>query len=496
MKDALQEELRNTLKRKVKKQDVERGDCTKQEEIEKAMESSRTEVQLKVNTSGKTSPALVKRDVVDATVVKSNGVQSVPSQADKLSSASNGTTVVVKDNIKTSPFLVKKEVFNTSPVKSNGIQSNPALVKSNGIQPNPAKAQQLNGGSYKTTTVVNGSNSSIERPVEPLQSPVLNTPPPKPARVLQSNVVETSKPVAPVNISNGKESVKQHNPVKVEIKPFESSRMPLNGTLRKVSPQKALTIDVNVSQDDRLKNTILSPDVMSGNAAIRPSQIKSLTQQGSHVSHTDIVENPKPISKSPISLKESPKYLYVPPTPTKSISPASSGPASPRTPTRTTILDTKISNSLITPKPDPNAPQKKLMISHPKATFTLKRTTSNNQPKVENLQSTEPKPVFRILSNLEQSERVEAERENKTLPRQQPKREPPKADEPGEEPVLTSYVSFAKELANAPNNYPDVVTKHTTVGVVKQDLFFDNTNLRDIKIDIIEGGGQFKVVNK
>ncbi|XP_062559814.1 uncharacterized protein LOC134224472 [Armigeres subalbatus] len=476
MKDALQEELRNTLKRKVKKQDVERGDSTKKDEIEKAMETNRTEVQLKVNTGVKASPSLAHKDVLNVAKT-TNGVQSVPSRVVNLNNVPNGS-VVNAEHKKTSPMWPRKEIVNTSPVKSNGVQ-----------------LPHVNQQQLKPTTDLNGSKSSIDQRIEPKQNSFPQSAPPKPARLLQNDVVENKKPVESSAISNGIESVKRHTPMKVEIKPFDSSKTPLNGTLRKVNHQKDLTIDVDVSQDDRLKNTILSPGVKSGTASIRPSQIKSLTKQGSHVSHIDILENPKPINKSPISLKESPNYSYTPPTP-KSISPASSGQASPRTPTRTTILDTRISNSLITPKPDPSSPQKKLMISHPKASFTLKRGSSASQQNFENTQSTEPKPVFRILSNLEQSERVEADREAKTLPRQSPKKVPPKADEPGVEPVLTSYVSFAKELANAPNNYPDTVTKHTTVGVLKQDLFFDNTNLRDIKIDIIEGGGQLKVVNK
>lgn len=472
VKDALQEELRNTLKRKVKKQDVERGDCTKKDEIEKSMEINRTEVQLKVNTSVKSSPIVANKDTLDAAIVKSNGVNSVPGKVAQISSASNGVSVATKDQIRASPALAKKVVPIVSPSKLNGVE--PTFVKT-----------QLNGDVGKPPVVVNGNNKSTIKQITS-QNSVSNAAPPKPARLMQSNLVDNSKPVSSTNVS-----VKQHNPVKVEIKPFEGSRVPLNGTLRKVSPQKVLTIDINVSQDDRLKNTILSPDVVSGNAAIRPSQIKSLTQKGGHVSHTDIVENPKPIGKSPISLVESPPYTYTPPTP-RSISPASSGQASPRISTRTTILDTKISKTLLSPKADPNAPQKKLMISHPKASFTLKR---NSQHKVDSVHPTEPKPVFRILSNLEQSERVEAERKYSTLPRQHTKRDPPKPDDPGMEPVLISHVSFAKELSNAPNNYPDVVTKTTTVGIVKQDLFLDNTNLRDIKIDIV-GGGQLKVVKK
>lgn len=492
MKDALQQELRNTLKRKVKTQDVERGDCTKKEEIEKAMEINRTEVQLKVNTNAQIPSTVMKEDVVDT-------LQSVPAKTEKLP---NEPTVVNGNtpNVKSATEGLKSPVFQRASAKPQKAMPSQMVNYSNPIasitakQTASVKSETQQNGPVKVEAVTNGSAPNVKKITEAFQSPVLQRPPAKPQRAMQSKPVESFKPVVPNTASNVKESTKAHSPVKVEIKPFESSRTPLNGTLRKISPQKALTIDVNVSQDDRLKNTILSPDVKSGNAAIRPSQIKSLTQQGSHVSHIDILENPKPIGKSPISMGESPTYVYSPPTP-RTISPASSGLSSPRTPTRTTILDTKFSNGVCrTPPVDPNGPQKKLMMTHPKASFTLKRNAFCHSPK-ENGQR-EPKPVFRILSNLEQAERMEAGQEQKVPLKQQAKTEPPKADEPGEAPVLTSYVSFSKELANAPNNYPDVVTKHTTVGVVKQDLFFDNTNLRDIKIDIIEGGGQFKVVSK
>lgn len=496
MKDALQQELRNTLKRKVKTQDVEHGDCTKNEEIEKAMEINRTEVQLKVNKNAQVPPTVIQKDVVDT-------LQPVPAKTEKLQNESkvvNGNTL----NVKLATEGLKSPVFQRAPPKPQRAMQSQMVDSSKPTAPTTAKQtvsvklEKQQNGPVKQEAVANGSSPNVKKMTEAFQGPVLQRPSAKSERVMQSKPVDNSKPVVPYTASNAKESTKAHSPVKVEIKPFESSRTPLNGTLRKVSPQKALTIDVNVSQDDRLKNTILSPDVKSGNASIRPSQIKSLTQQGSHVSHTDILENPKSISKSPIAMGESPTYVYSPPT-LKTTSPASSGLSSPRTPTRTTILDTKFSNGFsrtppASPKVDPNAPQKKLMMTHPKASFTLKRNAFCNSPK-ENGHN-EPKPVFRILSNLEQAERMEAGQQQQVPLKQQAKKEPPKADDPGEEPVLTSYVSFSKELANAPNNYPDVVTKHTTVGVVKQDLFFDNTNLRDIKIDIIEGGGQFKVVNK
>ncbi|XP_065083094.1 uncharacterized protein LOC135705336 [Ochlerotatus camptorhynchus] len=494
MKDALQQELRNTLKRKVKTHDVEQGDCTKKEEIEKSMEINRTEVQLKVNTNAQLPPTVMEKDVVDT-------LQPVPGPVEKLQNEPkvvNGGTA----NVKLTFEGFQSPVFQRAPAKPQRAIQTQIVDDSKPIVPITAKQT----ASVKLETQQNGpvkpeaveSTPNVKKITEAFQTPALQRSSAKPERAMQSKPLENTKPVVPSTASNVKDSTKAHSPVKVEIKPFESSRAPLNGTLRKVSPQKALTIDVNVSQDDRLKNTILSPEVKCGNAAIRPSQIKSLTQQGSHVSHTDILENPKPISKNPISMGESPTYVYSSPTP-KTISPASSGLSSPRTPTRTTILDTKFSNGISRTPPaspivDRNVPQKKLMMTHPKASFTLKRNAFCNNPK-ENGQK-EPKPVFRILSNLEQAESMEAAQEQKVPLKQQAKKQPPKADDPGEEPILTSYVSFSKELANAPNNYPEVVTKHTTIGVVKQDLFFDNTNLRDIKIDIIEGGGQFKVVNK
>lgn len=385
MKDALQEELRNTLRRKVKKQDVERGDPTKNHEIEKKMEVKRADVELKIN--------------------------------------------------------------------------NDAAGKSSSLLPPPKPARTFYG---KGETV------------EIVKSPVLNK---------KSTNVEAS------TIANNNTLIKTE-PV-VTIEPFQNSSSALKGTLKKVTPQKELKIDVSVTQGDSLKNSILSPEVKSGNAAIRPSQIKTLTKQGSHVSHTDIVDDVKAVKKSPISLVEPPpSTIYSPPpTPSKS-EPIRSSPSPVQSPSRTTILDTKVSNTLrkpvSSPKATPNDPSKKLLISHPKASFTLPRSNSRHANK--QTEPTASKPVFRILTELEQAEQRQQQVQQKTSPR-------PKADSPGAEPVLNSYVSFAKELANAPNNYPDTVTKTTTVGTVQEDLFFGSTNLRDIKIDIVENG-QLKVVSK
>ncbi|XP_058829651.1 immunoglobulin A1 protease autotransporter-like [Topomyia yanbarensis] len=439
MKDALQEELRNTLKRKVKKHSIEQGDCEKNRQIEEAMAINRTEVQLKVNTSADTSPNVVRRDVVDKAAVRSPIPQRAPVKYNKMN---NGN---VEDAIKSAEFT---------------------------------------------------------------KSPVLQKPPAKPERAFITNTLNNAQTLqastAPPNGFPKKEISKEFAPIKATVKPIDSSKVAQPGSLKKIGPQKALQIEINpFNQDDCMKNSILSPEVKSGSASIRPSQIKTLTKQGSHVSHTDIVEHPKLLTKSPISLVETPKPYYSPPTP-KFSSPSSSGQSSPRTPTRTTILDTKLSYSLRTPltptKMDPNAPMKKLLISHPKASFTLPRTNKRQaRPSIVSPNGAqESKPVFKILTNLEQAERrEEAEAKSVGGKQQHVTREKSTAngDSAGAEPILTSYVSFAKDLANAPNNHPDTVKKTTTVGTVKQDLFFDNMNLRDVKFDIVENG-QLRVVNK
>ncbi|XP_055533882.1 mucin-2-like [Wyeomyia smithii] len=438
MKDALQEELRSTLRRKIKKQDVEMGNCAKNDEIEKAMTINRTEIQLKVNTSASSSPSMLRRDA--SPVVKS-------------------------------PLLPR--------------------------------------AALNTDNATNGNSESLPKPLEIVKSPVLQRPPAKPERTFTTQVANNAQINNTIATNNGltqKEVPRAMSPVKSSIvKPATNSKLVEPGTLKKVPQHRELKIDVNsTGTSDGLKNAILSPEVKSGYASIRPSQIKTLTKQGSLVSHTDIVEQPKPVIKSPIALVESPKpYHYSPPTPKASSSP-SSGQSSPRTPTRTTILDTKFSRSLKSPllptAMDPNAPMKKLLISHPKASFTLPRTNKHSTRQTilpsERGHSTDQKPVFRILTALEQAERSDAvvKSDGNQQPTQQQPSTTVKADVPGTEPVLTSYVSFAKDLANAPNNYPDKVTTKSTT-TVKQDLFFDNMNLRDIKIDIVENG-QLRVTNK
>ncbi|XP_055599095.1 proteoglycan 4-like [Uranotaenia lowii] len=417
IKDALQQELRNTLKRKVKKDDIESGDSNKQSEIEKSMEQNRTVIELKVNSPVNKSPS------------------------DKSPAA--------------------RDVVDKAPLKSSQTE------------------RQLE---IKSPVIGKGLSSSIK-------SPVLGR------------------------------SIVGNSPLKGSMaasKPLESPKM--EEKIKKVPPGKPLTIDVSVCQNEgHLKNSILSPEVKSGTASIRPSQIKTLTQSGGYVSHTDIVENPKPVQKSPISLVEQPKPTYSPPTPKTPLKTTISNgyntlPKSPRTPApinsapsspRTLILDTKFGNIPKSPlnntpaRLDPNAAPKKLLISHPKASFTLPRSINKAKTAPSTPYQEETKPVFRILTDLEAAERQEpVVRSNGTIPAvNERKLSAPKADQPGAEPILTSFVSFSKEMSKAPNNYPDTVRTKTTVGVRKEDLFMGNTNLRDVKFDIVENG-KLRIVNK
>ncbi|XP_058459665.1 mucin-2-like isoform X2 [Malaya genurostris] len=430
MKDALQEELRNTLKRKVKKHDVEQGNGEKNNQIEKSMTINRTEVQLKVNTSVDSMPVLTEHNVIDNVAMKS---------------------------------LLSKR----APVRND-------------------------------TT----GNDKVEKPTKSLEytaNPVLEKPPTKPETAIITNNAQISQATFKVsNCPAWRETPKQLPPTKITTKPKDNFDMIKHESWKKTDTHQQLQIEINpILPDDCLKNSILSSEVKSGNASIKPSQIRTLTKQGSHVSHTDIVESPKQLAKCPISLLESPTPFYSPPTSQYS-SPSSSGPSSPRTPTRTTILDTKISysqkTSSIPSRRDPNVPMKKLMISHPKASFTLPRTYKRQtRPSIASPnEHQESKPVFKILTNLEQTERREETAAKSVAGKQQ---NPINGDSAGAEPVLTSYVSFAKDLGNAANNFPDTAKKTTTVGVVKQDLFYENRNLRNVKFDIVENG-QLRVVDK
>ncbi|XP_055630663.1 uncharacterized protein LOC129771243 [Toxorhynchites rutilus septentrionalis] len=412
MKDALQNELRNTLSRKVKVQDVERGDCTKQLEIEKTMQNNRTEVKLKLNTNPpKLSPTPARKNIVD----------------DKPALSS---PVLLKTLSRYGPSIDEKADMST-----------------------------------KKLDLVNTTD--------------LQRPPAKPQRAMHFNNTKKDDLL--------KKELKE--PLKVEISTFENSRAALYGTLRKVKPLGPLKIDVNVNRSGSVRNEILSPEVKSGYAAIRPSRIKTLTRQGSYVSHIDIVDGPKTVTKSPVLLVEPSQSAQLSPQSSNSI-PSKSNQSSPIPPTtRTVILDSKFGKTapIKSPNIESNTHSKKLLISHPKASFTLGRYTSR-QAKSSDSPYSSPvtKPVFRILTDLEQAEQREAEREQLGAAQN---------GQPCDGSADKSYVSFAKELANAPNNYPDTAVKTSTVGVTKKGLFFENINMRDIKIDIVENG-QLKVVNK
>lgn len=85
-----------------------------------------------------------------------------------------------------------------------------------------------------------------------------------------------------------------------------------------------------------------------------------------------------------------------------------------------------------------------------------------------------PKPVFRILTDLENSERAQDEQQQQ--------------QQQQATPVVQHYVSFAKDLSNAPNNYPDVavVTKTLPPKVPSAETDPFLATLKDIKIDIDE----------
>lgn len=91
------------------------------------------------------------------------------------------------------------------------------------------------------------------------------------------------------------------------------------------------------------------------------------------------------------------------------------------------------------------------------------------------------KPVFRILTDLEKMEQQDDSNHQRTGQAGQVVTSAPQQ----------SYVSFARDLSNAPNNHPDVivVTKPSTSTSAPTDPFLEN--LKDIKIDI----GEMKIVN-
>uniref|UniRef100_A0A182TTN1 WH2 domain-containing protein n=1 Tax=Anopheles melas TaxID=34690 RepID=A0A182TTN1_9DIPT len=326
MKDALQAELRNTLKRKIKKQDLEEGDCRKNEEIERSIELTRNEVQLKLN-----------------------GPSPTPD------------TPKVDNPLKTIVDLVDKE-----------------------------------------------------RGIAPVKQP---------------------------------------------------------------SPE------------------LLSPQVRSGAASIRPSQIRTLTKAGSVVSHTDILETAKPVNKLPVTLVEPAPVL----TAAAAVSPPPKVPSANNTAPLPSPSPAKVERTPLFEKANKEPPKsplnrwadsssssgnssvsggtaRKLLLTHGRPNFTIKRSNSRQgfDVDVADSKTDSAKPVFRILTDLEKMEQ-QADEGNQTVvtgPSQQ------------------AYVSFAKDLANAPNNHPDVVVvTKTSSSTAPTNPFL--ANLKDIKIDISE----MKIVN-
>lgn len=302
----------------------------------------------------------------------------------------------------------------------------------------------------------------------------------------RSPVMERTSSAKPELVA---EHSKSQSALNVEIKPFASS------TWQKTRSPK---IDTGAKSDNIVKNAILSPEVNHGSALIRPSHIKTLTRQGSRVTPAHIVETEKPVTRGPISLVEVPHVAICPPAP-KTTSHAASEPTS----TRTTILDTKHRSPTLSNRSEANqsAPPPKF-ISHPPATFTINR--AGQKLNMNNYQ-TESKPVHAILMSLERADQEARESENQFTRFKQrqpsPMKVPPttKTKEPSPVPGLAgpkgSYLSFSKDLGSAANNHPDTVVKKITVGTRKEDVFFENTNLRDIKIDIVENG-QSRVIKK
>ncbi|XP_058127461.1 mucin-2-like [Anopheles ziemanni] len=272
-----------------------------------------------------------------------------------------------------------------------------------------------------------------------------------------------------------------------------------NGIPSKIEP---LTIEVGSSPGSSTNGTsspstpkeLLSPQVRSGAAAIRPSQIRTLTKAGSVVSHTDIVETPRQLAKLPISLIEPAPVLTAaaaasPPPASPRMATAqqtNSSPAKERTPMFEKAGSKEPPKSPLNRWTDSSSVSggtaRKLLLSHGRPNFTIKRSNSRQgfDVDVPDSRSDTVKPVFRILTDLEKIESEQDQREQAAGHEQQ-------RPAGGQQ----QYVSFAKDLSNAPNNHPDVavVTKTVIKPSAPSDPFLET--LKDIKINI----GEMKIVN-
>uniref|UniRef100_A0A182I653 Uncharacterized protein n=1 Tax=Anopheles arabiensis TaxID=7173 RepID=A0A182I653_ANOAR len=446
MKDALQAELRNTLKRKIKKQDLEEGDCRKNEEIERSIELTRNEVQLKLNGPSPT-PDMPKVD---------NPLKTIVDLVDK----ERGIAPVKQP----SPVLgVQKKAVSvpSTPTVQPVVNGTSTLRKVSATQlPNH------NG----TTTVIQIQNA----PSRNVATAAVSTPVTKPAITSMNDSLRGAS-------GNPNAGLRYGNPTK--------SYEPL--TIDTTSNGGASTANSSPTTPKEL----LSPQVRSGAASIRPSQIRTLTKAGSVVSHTDILETAKPVNKLPVTLVEPAPVL----TAAAAVSPPPKVPSANNTAPLPSPSPAKVERTPLFEKANKEPPKsslnrwadsssssgnssvsggtaRKLLLTHGRPNFTIKRSNSRQgfDVDVADSKTDSAKPVFRILTDLEKMEQ-QADEGNQTVvtgPSQQ------------------AYVSFAKDLANAPNNHPDVVVvTKTSSSTAPTDPFL--ANLKDIKIDISE----MKIVN-
>uniref|UniRef100_A0A182MY82 WH2 domain-containing protein n=1 Tax=Anopheles dirus TaxID=7168 RepID=A0A182MY82_9DIPT len=573
MKDALQAELRNTLKRKIKKQDLEEGDCRKNDEIERAIGHTRNEVQLKLNGSSSTPPAEAPKvdnplktiiDIVDKTrggavapatskqpspVLTQKKAASVPSTP-TVNAIVNGTATLRKVSATQYPFqnggttVLHVTPSTTAPIVKPSVPAQASTPKTVGTagqktDSSPATASKLiSNGTNGSSTSVTPQVSPVATSVNASKSTAVSNGPVKVANgslpsgkasnsngtafkinsfqsKLPPSSAATASIVKPSNANTYSNTLPRANGVTKAAPKTSTSAVPAksatavkisfgsfgdsvrstpnntagtatlrNGNHAKFEP---LTIDISSNGGGSSTNSpspttpreLLSPQVRSGAAAIRPSQIRTLTKAGSVVSHTDILETSKPIAKLPVTLVEPAPVLTaaaaVSPPPKKlSTTVAPLATASPKEHTPLFEKATKEPprsplNRWADSSSASGGTARKLLLTHGRPNFTIKRSNSRQgfDVDVPDTKTDTVKPVFRILTDLE---RMEQQQEEQTNQRQ--------------------YVSFAKDLSNAPNNHPDVaVVTKTVAPSAPVDPFL--TTLKDIKIDI----GEMKVVN-
>uniref|UniRef100_A0A182YA90 Uncharacterized protein n=1 Tax=Anopheles stephensi TaxID=30069 RepID=A0A182YA90_ANOST len=560
MKDALQAELRNTLKRKIKKQDLEEGDCRKNDEIERAIEHTRNEVQLKLNGPSPT-PDTPKVDNPLKTIVdmvdKERGVVAAPSkqpspQMGQKKSVSVPSTPTVLQPVVNGTSTLRKVSVGQYPAQNGTtttvIHINPSTRNDNPTPVvTPAPITKTTVATVNTAPVLLGTNTAkgingvgavgmkSATPSAPVGKLISNgssaTDSPK-ALPVSSSLPPTSPTInsnktsvgnsysntlpranggsaskALPKTSTGAIPPSYTSSVKVSIGSFGDSLRsntttatgPVlrNGHHAKFEP---LTIDTtsnggstNGTSSPTTPKELLSPQVRSGAASIRPSQIRTLTKAGSVVSHTDILDTTKPITKLPVTLVE--------PAPVLTAAAAVSPPPKVSTTTATGNASPAKERTALYEKANKDPPKsplnrwtdggsvsggtaRKLLLTHGRPNFTIKRSNSRQGFDVDepDARGESVKPVFRILTDLERMEQQQDDNGH-----QRPGQSAQVAANAPQQP----YVSFAKDLSNAPNNHPDVivVTKPSTSTSAPTDPFL--ANLKDIKIDI----GEMKIVN-